>query len=235
MNKQLYLSLTSLSLLVLLVIACEKDFKETEKPAPPPVVSKSYKEFFDTVSNIAKKGWVIINNSDPMGPTAWRQGRFEYGGKLGDEVVGFPAYSATFNQNEYVSVDMNCGQGAATLSAWLITPPTDMKNGDSLTFYTRTKGDYTDRMQVWLNKTTSNANPGKGATATGDFTIKLLDINEGMASDYPVEWTQYTIILSGITGTVKGRIAFRYYVEDGGPGGSFGDQVGIDDFEFFSK
>lgn len=235
MNKQLYLSLTSLTLLIVLIVSCEKDFKETEKPAPPPVVSKSYKESFDTVGNIAKKGWVIINNSDPVGPTAWRQGRFEYGGKLGDEVVGFPAYSGTFSQNEYVSVDMNCGAGAAMLSAWLISPPTDMKEGDVFTFYTRSKGDYADRMQVWLNTNTSNANPGKGATTTGDFTVKLLDLNESMGTDYPIEWTKFTITLGGFTGTVKGRIAFRYFIEDGGPGGSYGDQVGIDDFEFTSK
>src|SRR5687767_12405997 len=108
MNKQLYLSLTSLTLLILLIVSCEKDFKPEDKPAPPPVVSKSYKESFDTVGNIAKKGWVIINNSEPLGPISWRQGRYELGGKLGDEIVGFPAFSSTFNQNEYASVDMNC-------------------------------------------------------------------------------------------------------------------------------
>lgn len=235
MNKQLYLSLISLTALIVLIIYCEKDFKADEKPAPPLVVSKSFKEAFDTVSNASKKGWVIINNSDPAGPMAWRQGRFEYGGKLGDEVVGFPAYSATFNQNEYVSVDMNCGQGAAVLSAWLISPPTDLKNGDQFSFYTRTKGDYADRLQVWINTKSSNAFVGKAARDTGDFTPKLLDINPGMGADYPVEWTKYTITLAGITGTVKGRIAFRYFIEDGGPGGSYGDQVGIDDFEFISK
>lgn len=235
MNKQLYLSLTGLSALLLLIISCEKDFKEEEKQAPPPVVSKSYKESFDTVANIAKKGWVILNNSEPVGPMGWRQGRYELGGKLGDEIVGFPAYSGTYNQNEYISVDMNCGQGAAILSAWLITPPTDMKNGDEIIFYSRTKGDYADRMQVWLNKSTSNPYAGKGAMATGDFSVKLLDINEGMGSAYPIEWTKYTITLSGLSGTVKGRIGFRYFVEDGGPGGSYSDQIGIDDFEFVSK
>ena len=235
MNKKLFLSLTSLAVFLLLILSCEKDFKADDKPAPPPVVSKSYKEAFDTVANIAKKGWVIVNSSDPVGPMGWRQGRYELGGKLGDELVGFPAYSATLNQNEYVSVDMNCGQGAAILSAWLISPPTDMKNGDQVIFYTRTHGDYADRMQVWLNKSSSNPNVGKGAMATGDFTELLQDINPDMGSDYPVEWTKYTLTLAGITGTVKGRIAFRYFVEDGGPGGSFGDQIGIDDFEFVSK
>ncbi|WP_315816269.1 choice-of-anchor J domain-containing protein [Paraflavitalea speifideaquila] len=134
---------------------------------------------------------------------AWRQGRFEYGGKLGDEVVGFPAYSSTFSQNEYVSVDMNCGLGSSTLSAWLISPPTDMKNGDEFSFYTRTKGDYADRMQVWINTKTSNAFVGKAAVDTGDFSPKLLDINPGMGGAYPAVWTKYTITLSGITGTKK--------------------------------
>lgn len=235
MNKQLSLSLVGLFFLFVLIIACEKDFKEDPKPAPPPPPSKSYKETFDTVSNIGKKGWVIINNSDPAGPRSWREGRFEYGGKLGDEVVGFPAFSAKLSQNEYVSVDMNCGQGAAILSAWLITPVTEMKNGDQFSFYTRTKGDYADRMQVWINTKTSLAHVGLAAKDTGDFSPMLLDINPDMGSDYPVEWTKYTFTLGGITGSVKGRIAFRYYIEDGGPGGSYGDQVGIDDFEFISK
>ncbi len=120
-----------------------------KKPAPPPVVSKSYKEAFDTVSNASKKGWVIINNSDPAGLMALAPGAvLNMVVNWAMKWLGFPAYSATFSQNEYESVDMNCGQGAAVLGAWLILPPTDLKNGDQFSFYTRTKGDYADRLQV---------------------------------------------------------------------------------------
>lgn len=237
MNKRFFLSLACITALIVLIISCEKDFKEDETVVPPPPPSKSYTEGFDSAANLSKKGWVILNNSAPVGPMGWRQGRYELGGKLGDELVGFPAHNSTFNENEYMSVDMNCGQNAAILSAWLISPATEMKNGDEIVFYTRTHGDYADRMQVWLNTQNSEPNPGKAAMDTGYFNIILEDINPDMGFDYPVEWTKYTLKVKGVTGTaaVKGRIAFRYFIEDGGPGGSYGDQIGIDDFEFISK
>jgi hypothetical protein len=33
----------------------------------------------------------------------------------------------------------------------------------------------------------------------------------------------------------KHRIGFRYYVKNGGPGGSVSDEIGIDDFDFISQ
>ena len=70
---------------------------------------------------------------------------------------------------------------------------------------------------------------GLGSTAVGDFTTLLLDINPlYTTTDYPTSWTPFKVVLSGITGTPKGRIAFRYFVENGGPTGANSDYIGID-------
>ena len=237
MNKQLLHSIVFLSLFILLFVSCEKDYKpedNTPPPAPPPI---SFIEEFDTVAHLSRKGWVIQNNSDPFGPFAWRQGKYELGGKLGSEVVGFPAYSAVYNQNEFISVDLNAGKDASLISCWLITPPMPLKNGDEISFYTRSHGDFVDRLQVWGNFTNESTNVGRTATDVGEFTTLLLEINESMLDiGYPVVWTKYNLVLSGISTTgMKHRIAFRYFIPNGGPAGANGDMVGIDLFEYKSK
>ena len=231
------LSFLFFSSLLGLILACEKDDDNNTPPPPPPVLSRSFIEEFDTVANLAKKGWVIQNNSHPFGPTAWRQGKYELGGKLGNTIVGFPAYSAVYNQNEFISVDLNAGSGAAQISCWLITRTIPMKNGDEFSFYTRSKGEFIDRMQVRANFTTAGTNVGSGPTDVGEYTMLLLDLNEAMTlPGYPNVWTKYSIPVAGLpAGLVNGRIAFRYYVPDGGPNGTNSDMIGIDKFEFVGK
>jgi hypothetical protein len=234
--RKVLASILGLSGMMMMMVACEKDFKnETPEPRPaPPVIS--FVEEFDTVANLAGKGWVIDNKSYPTGPSNWRQGMYELGGKLGSDVVGFPAYSAKFTPNDFVSVDMNSTAGAGVTSAWLISPMRQMKNGDKIIFYTRTHGDYIDRMQVRLNVTNGGTYVGVGPEDVGDFNRQLLEINPNMIlSAYPIDWTKYTLTLSGITGTVNGRFAFRYYVPDSGPSGSNADMVGVDSVAFVSQ
>jgi hypothetical protein len=236
MNKNLLASISVLSAMMMLMAACEKDFKnETPAPKPTPPVY-SFVEEFDTVANLGAKGWVITNNSYPTGPISWRQGMYELGGKLGSDVVGFPAYSSKYTPNDFVSIDMNATSGAGVTSAWLISPMRPMKNGDKVIFYTRTHGDYIDRMQVRANLKNGSTNVGTGPEDVGDFTTQLLEINAGMTlAGYPINWTKYTLTLSGITGTVNGRFAFRYYVPNSGPSGSNADMVGVDSVAFVSQ
>ncbi|HEY0679293.1 MAG TPA: choice-of-anchor J domain-containing protein, partial [Chitinophagaceae bacterium] len=220
MNKNFLTSICILSAMMVLMVACEKDFKnDVEAPRPTPAAI-SFVEEFDTVASLGRKGWVITNNSYPVGPVSWRQGMYELGGKLGSDVVGFPAYSAKYSPTDFVSVDMNATSGAGTTSAWLISPARPMKNGDRIIFYTRTHGDYIDRMQVRANLKNGGTNVGAGPNDVGDFTTQLLEINAGMTlSGYPINWTKYTLTLSGLTGSVNGRFAFRYFVPDSGPSG----------------
>ena len=137
------------------------------------------------------------------------------------------------------------GPGLATnLSVWLITPVTKMKNGDQFVFYSRAHvddgtfswKDGNDRMQVRANYNNTSANVGSDWTSVGSFTALLLDINSTLAvHGYPETWTKYTITLSGITGTINGRLAFRYYVPLGGPDGNNSSMVGVDEVSFTSK
>ena len=67
-------------------------------------------------------------------------------------------------------------------------------------------------------------------TSTGDFSTLLLDINPTYSTTvYPEVWTQFTITISGLANPLHPvALAFRYFVEDGGPNGSI-QILGIDD------
>ena len=224
----------------LVLTACRKEL------APPVAKSYSWVEEFDTIQNSMNRGWAIVNNSRPLGTASWMQG--EYGlGKKG--ITGFPAASVTYSGTDFALCTFNAGDTIATLSAWFIAPPTVMKNGDEISFFTRVEvnpATYADRMQVRLNAINNGVDVGNlratnitAATAVGDFTQLLLDINplllkSGVGS-YPGTWTKYTIKLSGLPAPVERRFAFRYFVTNGGPSGANSNGVAIDRVEFISK
>lgn len=272
MNSNKLFSYFSLLLLGISVfaIACEKDAApdaEEVTPTTPVATNASFTEQFDTVGNLTAKGWVFKNNSAPIGQSGWRQGRYEatpvpiYKGLGSIPFIGFPAFTATISPNEFVSCDVTAVAddftNGGTISSWLISPSVPMRNGDKIIFYTRAVADqqypvYTkDRMQVWINSNDGTANVGTGATSTGSFTSKLLDINEiydyndpgGTASGlpgYPQEWTKYTVTVSGIGGAgsvSSARFAFRYFGVDAGVSGgttadNFPTVVGIDSLAY---
>ena len=175
-------------------------------------------EGFNTV---IPAGWAAQNNSQPVGLTNWFQGNAGV----------FPANTGA--ATSYIATNFNNTTGANTISNWLFPPSVLMKNGDQFKFYTRTVGApaFPDRLQVRMNTTNTGTNVGATNTSVGDFTTLLLDINPTYTtSGYPSAWTQYTITLSGLpAGGVNGRLAFRYFVENGGPAGANSDYIGIDD------
>ena len=233
MNKKLLFSLLCLSVVMVLIAACEKDFKADDTPPPPPVVSKSFVEEFDTASSLSRKGWVITNLSMPRGGSAWRQGKYELGGKFGNEIVGFPAYSSIHSPNEFISADLGATDNAGVISCWLISPPIPAKNGDVFSFYTRSTGNFPERLQVRGNFTNGSANVGTTVESVGDFTNLLVDIDPSYAGDFPPTWTKYTITFAGLpAGTTNIRIAFRYMVDDTAVNG---EMIGVDKVEFVSK
>jgi hypothetical protein len=78
---------------------------------------------------------------------------------------------------------------------------------------------------------TNGASTDVGATATsvGDFQTLLLDINPNYTlTGYPNVWTKFIVPVSGIPSPTTGRLAFRYFVENGGPSGANSDHIGID-------
>jgi hypothetical protein len=246
MKKKIIIPVLLLTVIVAGITACIKDAQPVTAKTPA-VVSASFTEEFDDVGTLGNKGWVITNNSDNVGPEAWRQGRYETANKasiVNNSVIGFPAYSASKSPNDFISCDFYAGSGVSNMSVWLISPVTTMKNGDQLIFYSRSaidSGSYflkysIDRLQVRANITNPSANVGKDWTSTGDFPALWLDINAALTDGgYPAVWTKYTITLSGITDTVRSRFAFRYFVPNGGPDGPNAGMVGIDSLAFISK
>ncbi len=249
---------------IIFIASCTKDKLQINNSPPPDstaIQNSSFVEEFDTVGNLTSKGWAFRNNTNPVGSTGWRQGRYEEANQVKFTSVGpylgFPAYSAHNTPNDFVSCDISClgdvsGNGG-NISAWLISPSLEMKNGDTISFYSRATDDAlyydpaTDRMQVWANFTDGTADVGTTDASTGSFTTLLLDINPNRVYNYqggfPSKWTKYTIEISGIPGSgsvTNGRFAFRYYNVDAGLQGGSGSNgnyynptvVGIDQLSF---
>ena len=167
-------------------------------------------------------GWIQQNLSSPIGTglfSDWFQGTT--GG-------AFAANSAP----DFRGASFLCGSGTSTLSNWLFAPNITLKNGDVFKFHTRSiSGAFPDRMQLRLSTNGASTNVGSSATSVGDFTTMLVDINPSYtATGYPTAWTQFSVTLSGLPAAgISGRLAFRYFVENGGPGGANSNTIGVDD------
>jgi hypothetical protein len=181
-------------------------------------------ENFDLITTLAGSGWVMQNNSVPVGSTNWFQGN--------------ATVYAAFNGagDSYIGANFNNTTGANTISNWLVTPNVTIKNGDVITFYTRASPDnmWADNLQVRMSTNGASTNVGTGSAAVGDFTTLLLEINPTLSLGvYPyLSWQQYTITISGLSAPTSGRFAFRYYVPNGGPSGANSDYIGIDNFVY---
>ena len=170
-------------------------------------------------------GWATQNNSEPLGPQPWQQGAS----------ANFPAYNGGGNSYYMALWSSTTTTGVGTISNWLFTPVTSFKNGDQFKFYTRTATGSTwpDRIEVRISTNGASTNVGTTSGSVGDFTTVLLTINQGLTvAGYPQTWTEYTATVSGVTGTVSGRAAFRYWVTDGGGNGTNSNVVGIDNVRF---
>lgn len=255
MKKYYQVLAASLSVLAIIVIgfSCVKDTRTpapTPTPTPSPVPTGSFVENFENPGSLASKGWIFKNNSNPLGATGWREGRYEPANVSGQkkflapvDFVGFPAHSASSSPNEFISCDLTAASDinnpvfSANYNAWLISPPLPMKNGDQIIFWTRALDDsqypvyLTDRMQVRMNSIDATADVGTD-TAFGKFGKLLADINpnyvlndpaSGSGGGYPREWTKVTITISGLPAAgVTSRFAFRYVAKDAGVFGGSG-------------
>ena len=225
------------------ITSCGEE-KVTAKSIQP--ANLSYHEEFDSMQRVIDMGWKGVNLSDPLGGDSWEQGSY-----VADNVKGGPffsrigSHSYKASANEHAFVPYTAGAGLSFINCWLITPELSMKNGDIITFWTTTGNpvNFPDRMQVWLNPTNNSTNVGRTANETGEFTVKLLDLNPNLSfspypAGYPTTWTKFELVVSGLpNGTIpqKHRVGFRYYVKNGGPSGAVSDEIGIDDFDFISQ
>lgn len=214
---------------------CQKEKKVVATP------DASFTEEFDTMSVAIQRGWFIKNNSQPQGNLAWGQANFYlsyYNGKADDYIFGggFAANTTSYSGTNYALATSDCGSGTAEISCWLISPEFMAKNGDKISFFTRTYESpaiAADNLEVRLNAVGSSTNVGQTSSSVGDFTTLALAINPDLTlTDFPGAWTQFTITIDNMPVARKTRVAFRYVVPDGGPTGTNGLGVGIDDFMF---
>lgn len=182
--------------------------------APPTTL---WNESWDVAAPLPA-GWAAQNLSAPVGTTGWFQGN----------ATVFPAFNG--GPTSYIGANFNNTAGTGTISNWLFTPTTTLQNGDVLEFYGRAaNAGFPDRLQVRLSTSGASVNVGATATSTGDFGTLLLDINPTYnATAFPNVWTKYTATVSGLGSPTSGRLAFRYFVESGGPTGANSDFIGID-------
>lgn len=177
---------------------------------------------FDDITTLAPAGWTLLNKSTVVGTTTWFQG---------NGATTFPAYSG--GANAYIGANFNSTTGANTISTWLITPSLSLQNGDVISFYTRTATGSTwpDRLELRLSTNGAFSADPATTTTVGDYTTLALSVNGGLtAGDYPEAWTQFSYTVTDLTGVVDCRIAFRYFVTNGGPSGANSNYIGIDDF-----
>lgn len=175
---------------------------------------------FDNVSTLAADGWVVTNNSNPVGPASWFQG----------DTLIFASHQGA--GESYIAANAQSVLGdVGTISNWLITPNVSFNNGDVFSFYTRTRlgSDLPDRLQLLMSTSGVNFDVGTSATDVGVFTTLLEDINPSYGvGGYPEAWTQFNVTLSGLAGPTSGRFAFRYFVESAGATGGNSNFIGID-------
>ena len=194
--------------------------------------AQSFVENFDLFTTLSGSGWLTQNNSNPVGGTSWYQGV--------SLAAGGPFNSFNGVDSSYVAANYNSTSitgNKDTISNWLISPVLNLRNGDTIKFYTQTDpaNFRADRLQLRLSIGGGATGLGTHANSLGNFTTVLQDINPTLAlSVYPLVWTQYTSIISGLSAPASGRVAFRYYVTKGGYHGINSDYIGIDNFIYAS-
>jgi hypothetical protein len=243
-TKTLFMKRNTLPLTLLFAVMLGFSFllyacKKTAAAGPVTPEKVSFVENFDTVARLYNQGWAFVNNSKPQGTATWQQGVHTAPDK------GWGAQSYFSSSDEYALCNFNAGGGTATISSWMISPSVKMKNGDQIIFYTRTYSTATgistfpDRMQLRLNIKNDKINIGNTLNGIGDFDVLGYDINPTYANSgpntYPTNWQKYTYTISGMQTPLRGRFAFRYFVELGGPSGANSNAIGIDSVAFVSK
>ena len=192
---------------------------------PKLYLAQSYSEGFENIASLTD--WYVQNNS----ASPWQ----DWG--VANSTV-FPAQAGSDPSYLSVNYQSSSSTSATTLSNWLFTPTRTYTNGDVITFYTRTVAVtpiYPDRLELRFSNAGNGLDCGTTAISVGTFTNLLLTINPTLSTTgYPQTWTQYTVTISGLSGPTNGRVAFRYFVTNGGPGGANSNYIGIDSYTYTS-
>lgn len=189
-------------------------------------------ESFTAPFNPSASGWEVVNLSSATGTNT--NGWFQGTSSQFSAIVGNPV--------DYYAADMNSASSAGTtntISCWLISPTLNLQSGAWLQFVTRSatlSPVKPERLQVYYSLGTGTnvgTTAGSATNTAGTFTNLVLDINPNMNNNgYATNWWVYTNTLTGISAPTVGRIAFRYYIPNGGPSGPNGNHIGIDEVRY---
>jgi hypothetical protein len=168
--------------------------------------------------------FIKTNQSQPVGLSNWQQGNVSSFG------TGFNGGATSYAGVNYNSV---AAGSAGTISNWLITPSISLQDGDVVKFYTRAGANFSttpDRLELRLSSAgDASVIPSTGSADLGSFTTLGATVNPNLApSVYPVTWTEVVYTVSGLTVATDCKLAFRYYVTNGGPTGANGNAIWID-------
>lgn len=166
--------------------------------------------------NLASGSWYSVNHSTVIGETT---------GVIDGQNNFGPYNGADNSQAIFIN---SLADGDNTINAWLISPQLSFLQGDTLSFYTRTVTGplYPDRLEVRFSDSGASVDTGVSDVSVGDFDVLLGTVNPGLTvGGYPDTFTLFSYV---IPTTASGRIAFRYFVTNGGPLGANSDMIGID-------
>jgi hypothetical protein len=181
--------------------------------------------FDDLTVLFSSGGWSQVNNSNPLGLEIWHNGTG----------VGIPAYNGGATSFAEAGFNSTSATGTGNISTWMITPPMMLNNGDIITFVTTSYNNrvYPDRLELRMNPL-NTVNVGSTDTSVGDFSVLLHSVNPNLVADtsyYPQGyWGWRTATVSGLAGATTCRLAFRYWVTNGGGAGLNSSTIGIDAF-----
>jgi len=181
-------------------------------------ISSNFDEVFDDITTLPGAGWALQNLSEPLGTTDWFQG----------SPTTFPAHEGA--PEAYIGANFNnTTGGTGVISNWLMTPEIELFNGTQMSFWTRVPSNaFPDRLEVRLSTSGASTFAGASSTDVGDFDTLLLSIDPNLEGNYPTDWTEFTVTVSGLAAPTSGRLAFRYFVTDAGPSGANSNYIGID-------
>ena len=188
-----------------------------------------YHEGFDSVAAIYTHGWEQKNMSTPVGTGQWKQGNV------------FPsAYSG--NDSSYAQVDFNSVDSIGFISNWLLTDTILLQNNDTVSFYTLSYNStkFPDNLECRYSTMGASDSVGFADWAVGNFSSLIAAINPFLDTvSYPTflgidtlqkhTWTQYKGAVTGLSGLTSCRLAFRYFVTNGGVNGTNSSTIGIDE------
>lgn len=190
--------------------------------------SQVISETFEDVNALMNNGWATKNLSNPRGLGVWYQDMGNFVSHSGSPLSTIIADFTTIPEDK-----------SGTISCWLFTPELFFGANDSISFWANAYNGtyYANRIEVRLSTSGASTNVGNDENSVGDFSTLLYTINSDLSQfGFPNEWLQHKIKLpvNSLIG-LSGRIAFRYYVTDGGPMGYNGSTVGIDDFKYYTE